>query len=250
MRRINVSGISNDTRFGRFVRLPLRFMPSGMRVPILQGKLRGNQWIVGSSTHGCWLGTYELKKQIAFESLVSQGDVVYDVGANVGFYTLLASVLVGPSGCVVAFEPFNANLHYLRRHLELNSAENVQVVSAAVTATGGDVTFEPGSNRTTGRVSRSGRLQVRGMSLDSGCRGGRFPPPSVIKIDVEGGEADVLRGAKDILKAHRPVIFLATHGFESHETCCAILRTLDYEISSLEQKRVEESSELIAISDE
>lgn len=66
-----------------------------MVVPVLQGSLRGRKWIVGSSNHGCWLGSYEWKKQRLFTRTVSSGDVVFDIGAHVGFYTLLASVLVG-----------------------------------------------------------------------------------------------------------------------------------------------------------
>ena len=59
---INVSVISDRRFFGRTLRLPLRLVPKSAVVPILQGPLRGKRWIAGSSTHGCWLGTYELAK--------------------------------------------------------------------------------------------------------------------------------------------------------------------------------------------
>src|ERR671919_200683 len=102
---INFSAVASNTRAGRLLRAPLNWIPSELSVPILQGALRGKKWVVGSSTHGCWLGSYEYAMRHLFERTVERGDIVYDVGAHVGFYTLLASVLVGPTGRVLAFEP-------------------------------------------------------------------------------------------------------------------------------------------------
>ncbi len=72
---------------------------------VVQGPLRGKRWIAGSSNHGCWLGSYELAKQRKVIELVRPGMVCWDVGAHVGFYTLLFAELVGPLGRVFAFEP-------------------------------------------------------------------------------------------------------------------------------------------------
>jgi predicted methyltransferase len=94
-------------------------------MPILQGKLRGKKWSVGSCSHGCWLGRYEYKKRIIFENTVRQGNTVLDIGAYVGFYTVLASILVGPTGKVHAFEPLPRNLEYIKEHLRLNNITNV-----------------------------------------------------------------------------------------------------------------------------
>src|SRR5580765_1322501 len=101
----NLSGISRETLIGKLLRAPLRLLPRTAAVPILQGPLRGKKWIVGSGTHGCWLGSYEYDKQKLFQKTVRSGDVVYDVGANAGFYSLLASLLVGEKGHVYSFEP-------------------------------------------------------------------------------------------------------------------------------------------------
>src|SRR5690348_9557213 len=105
---------------GRLARAPLRLVPKKMIVPILQGPLRGKKWIAGSSNHGCWLGTYELGTQRLFCRIVKPGDVVYDIGANVGFYTLLASVCAGPSGRVYSYEPLPENIAGLRKHISIN----------------------------------------------------------------------------------------------------------------------------------
>jgi hypothetical protein len=92
---INFSGISNSVLLGRALRLPLRLIPKQAEVRILQGPLRGKRWIAGSSNHGCWLGSYEAAKQRKIIEFLRPGMVCWDVGVNVGFYTLLFAELVG-----------------------------------------------------------------------------------------------------------------------------------------------------------
>jgi hypothetical protein len=110
---LNFSAIPRHAVAGRALRLPLRLIPRSLVVPILQGPLRGARWIVGSATHGCWLGCYERAKQQGFVRILAPGQVVYDLGANVGFYTLLAARRVGPTGEVHAFEPGAENLEFV-----------------------------------------------------------------------------------------------------------------------------------------
>jgi hypothetical protein len=129
---INFSGISCSKFVGQALRLPLRLVPRGAVVPIIQGPLRGRRWVVGSSNHGCWLGSYELAKQRTIIDLVRPGWTCWDVVANVGFYTLLFSQLVGPRGRVVAFEPAPANIPQLERHIRINGCANVDLVKTAV----------------------------------------------------------------------------------------------------------------------
>src|SRR3989442_1960320 len=109
--------VSERTILGRALRFPLKLIPSDASIPILKGPLGGKGWIAGSSIHRCWLGYYEPAKQRAFSAAIESGDVVYDLGANVGLYSLLASFLVGPRGRVFSFEPVPRNLSFLRRHL-------------------------------------------------------------------------------------------------------------------------------------
>ena len=108
---INFSAISDSTFVGMALRLPLRLIPRRAVVRILQGPLRGKRWIVGSSDHGCWLGSYEAAKLKKITELVRPGMVCWDVGANAGLYTLLFAELVGRAGRVFAFEPFLAMLN-------------------------------------------------------------------------------------------------------------------------------------------
>jgi FkbM family methyltransferase len=196
--------------------------------------------------HGCWLGSYEHEKQRLFVQAVRPGGVVYDVGAHVGFYTLLASVLVGSTGRVVAFEPFPRNLGYLRRHLELNRAENVTVVEGAVCDHDGTVRLRDSLGSSQVHVDKRGTLPVRAIMLDGFVYQDHLPPASVIKMDIEGSEAAALRGAMRLLKEKRPLLFLSTHGPEAHAECCRLLVELGYKLAALGGGSVEVCSELVA----
>lgn len=244
---MNFSGISNQTVMGKLMRLPLRLIPSQMRVPILQGRLKGKRWIAGARNHGCWLGSYEYDKQVLFEKIVTEGSIVFDVGAHVGFYTLLASVLVGPKGRVFAFEPFPANFSYLKQHLRLNHITNVTAIAAAVSDSAGTAYFENGTHSSQSHLALQGSLQVETLTLDDLIERGQVSPPDYIKIDVEGAEMLVLSGARALLAKHHPTIFLATHGPELHQQCCQFLSNLGYQLNYIGGSCLEKSDEILAV---
>jgi len=206
----------------------LRLLPQQARVPIVQGPLRGYRWVVGSGVHGYWLGSYEWDKRQVFEATIQPGDVVFDVGANVGFYTLLAAKLVGNTGRVFAFEPAPRNLHYLRQHLALNRVRNAAIWSVAVADRSGTLSFDAGPNSHMGRISTSGEFTVQAVSLDELVTHEDLPPPNVIKMDIEGGEVQALVGARTVLTNHKPIILLATHGASVHQACCELLANCGY----------------------
>jgi FkbM family methyltransferase len=194
--------------------------------------LRGWKWITGSSTHGCWLGTYERETQGVLARLVHEGDVVYDIGANVGFFTLLSAKLAGRGGAVYAFEPLPQNLDVLRRHIALNGA-GARVFDVALSSSSGVARFASGANPSMGRLEEGGDIEVRTETLDGLVTSGQIPPPRAMKIDVEGAEYDVLTGATELLARDRPFILLSTHGYRIHERCCALLGGLGYEIEMI-----------------
>ena len=244
---MNFSGISDKCFPGRLLRSLLKVLPHGTAVPVLQGKLRGYKWIVGSSNHGCWLGSYEYNKQKLFSNTIQPGSVVFDIGANVGFYTLLASELVGPSGCVVALEPWPANVKLLRRHVDMNHCANVTILDCAVGGADGTARFAEGPNNSQGHLSAAGALEIKLVTLDLLVLQKQIPAPDYLKIDIEGAEFEALKGAIDTLAQFHPVIFLATHGSEVHVACCDLLTSLDYQLSPVTGNRVEDASELLAV---
>lgn len=239
--------LTNQSYLGRLLRAPLRLVPPDARLPILRGPLRGKRWIAGSSNHGCWIGSYEARKQELFARHVGAGFVVFDIGAHVGFYTLLASVRSGPRGRVVAVEPVSRNLDYLRRHLEMNSIQNVEVLAVAVSDQIGEVAFQEGWNSSVGRLDATGTSRVRTTTLDELVLSGSVAPPQVIKMDIEGGEAAALRGGKRTLELHHPTIFLATHSASVHGECCSLLHAVGYVLQAVNGGAVETADELLAV---
>ncbi len=217
----------------KIVRLPLRLLPRSAVVRIRSGELRGWRWIAGSSTNGCWLGTYERQVQQLFRQHVHAGAVVLDVGANVGFFTLLASRLAGPAGRVHTFEPLPRNLYYLERHVRLNSLTNVTVEALAVAATSGEAHFRTASHASMGGLRDDGNLHVITASLDDLLASGRIPAPDFIKMDIEGAEGAALRGAARLISGSPLTIVLSTHGYEQHELCWGILRSAGFRLELL-----------------
>jgi FkbM family methyltransferase len=121
------------------------------------------------------------------------GDVFVDLGAYVGPFTLLASRLVGPAGNVVAFEPDPATRELLERNLATNGMANVTVVPYAVGESAGTVRFVA-SGDSAGRIGAEGDVEVRQVALDQFCAEHGIRP-TVMKVDIEGGEAAALGGS-------------------------------------------------------
>jgi FkbM family methyltransferase len=243
---VGSSRFSRATLWGRLLRVPLDMLPADAVVPILRGTLAGSRWIVGSATHGSWLGTYESTKQRVFAASIRPGDVVFDLGANVGFYTLIAAQATGARGKVFAFEPLPRNVAFLRSHLHHNRVTNVEVVEAAVAERSGTAAFEEAASPSMGRIGAGGTLPIRTVSLDELLAEGRIVTAQVLKIDIEGGELRALHGARRLLEEHRPVVFLATHGWQVHEDCCAFLTELGYSLSGIGGEAASDTDELVA----
>lgn len=215
----------------RAIRLPLRLVRPGTVMRILTGPLRGLRWVAGTATHGCWIGTYERETQRVFETWVRPGSVVYDVGANAGFFTLFASRLAGPAGKVYAFEPLPRNIEVLREHVRLNAATNVEIFPLAVSDRIGTARFASADHPAMGGLSERGVLEVETTTLDA--LRGTLAPPAFVKMDIEGAEHAALTGAMEMLRDAKPVILLSAHGYVQHDLCTALLRALGYELDVL-----------------
>jgi FkbM family methyltransferase len=165
---------------------------------------------------------------------VRPGDVVYDLGANVGYYSLAAARRVGPHGRVIAFEPLPDVADVLERHLAVNGIRNVTVERCAVSDEDGEAWFDPGVGSAYGRLSETGRIRVPTVSLDRFCAVRGLPLPNVVKIDVEGAELQALRGAVGILRRARPRVMLSLHTAEMQRECPALLASLGYEFVAVD----------------
>jgi FkbM family methyltransferase len=187
-----------------------------------------------------WRGEHEPEVQNAILAGVRPGAVVYDIGANVGTMALGAAQLVGNLGRVIAFEGDPENIERLREHSTRNGLEDrLRVVHAAVwsrSATDG-IGFRRGApSRSQGGVEADGNRPVLGsgevinvpaVTLDDFVAAGE-PPPQLLKIDVEGGEYEVLRGANTLFARERPLLIAEVHHQGAAEQITAWLTEHQY----------------------
>jgi FkbM family methyltransferase len=217
-----------------------------MRLPIVAGPLRGRWWLPQSRGKILRIlgGSYEPDQTRLFQQHIPSGATVFDVGAHVGYYTVLSAVLTGPRGRVCAFEPNPANHAFLQRHVALNRLDNVAIENAAVSDRNGTAAFSFGTGSGTGRLNNSGTLQVRTLRLDDFCADHDLRP-GFMKIDVEGAELDVLRGAADTVRECHPVIFLSTHGAQVHADCLGWLSERRYSLEPVSGSDLATATEVL-----
>lgn len=213
-------------------------------------------------------GPFNMEAQFAFSDFASWGNrhnrgfatciescreekCVFDVGAHIGLVTMPMSQAIGPEGKVYAFEPSVANRESLENHLALNNIHNVIVVNSLVGSTARDrVDFYESSSvsgmntcapiKNPAQYNKSHRNQI---TLDEFCATNSLLP-SVIKIDVEGFEVSVLKGARTLLAASKPKIFLSIHPQHlvslgsSVDELKALILDMDYNISDINGESV------------
>jgi FkbM family methyltransferase len=159
------------------------------------------------------LGSYELPVQTALFQNVAEGGVVYDIGANVGFFSLLSSRRVGAEGRVYAFEPLPRNVAAIERSARLNGFTWLEVFAKAAGAASGEAELNLARHIGGAMLAsigsppdRRGSIPVEVVAVDDLIRERSLRPPSLVKIDVEGAELEVIRGMEATLRAHRPVL--------------------------------------------
>lgn len=180
------------------------------------------------------LGTYEPHVVAAIRDHVTPGMVAYDLGANAGYVTLLLAATVGDEGRVVAFEPDERSIEALEANIELNDLRRVTLVRKAVSDRTGTTTFASYEYSLVGHIIRPNTAddahlqEVPTVSLDDFVFRQGHPPPDFLKIDVEGSEELVLKGAERVLDEIRPALILETRGGWMWQHVEAIMRRHRY----------------------
>jgi FkbM family methyltransferase len=201
---------------------------------ILHGSGQGLQFNVARSHSAFILGNHELEVQGILATVLKPGRVYYDIGANVGFFAVIAARLVGPSGRVVCFEPLPANARQIEYNAQLNNFSNVVVRAEALGGSNRTEVFQTSVEPTWGMlatvgkkpVQASGQITVDVCTLDSLSEADGLPPPDLIKMDIEGAEAEALEGASETLGRSRPLLVIELHG--TNAAVCAMLDKLGY----------------------
>lgn len=142
---------------------------------------------------------------------VRLGDTVIDAGANIGFFTILLSKLVGETGHVIAVEPSPRNLAKLRANIELNGCTNVEVIDKALSDKSGEMIkfYEnPLDSGMDGCAGEKASFEVLTTTLDALCLD---KTPRLLKLDIEGSETQALRGVKNLAEWHPDFIVCETN---------------------------------------
>lgn len=208
-----------------------RYLPP-IPLPLPKGPLKGRKWLP-SGGFKFFSGNFEPLKTRAIQSLVHEGDVVYDIGAHVGYYTVMMSELAGPTGRVIAFEPNQFNFRHLERHIILNKCDNVRAFPVCVSNTMGTCKFKTRCASVEGHMAEDGDMAVDSVRLDTIVEDGTMPTPTFMKVDVEGAELSLLHGAKSLVSTCRPVILLAVHSGELYDGCKEFLTGLGYRLDAV-----------------
>ncbi|HVE69691.1 MAG TPA: FkbM family methyltransferase [Solirubrobacteraceae bacterium] len=191
--------------------------------------------------HHLLRGTLERPVQDALRRHVAPGAVVYDVGANLGFFSLLAARLTGPDGRVYAFEPVPANAAAVRANAAANGLGRVTVLELALGEVPGraaltvpdDASWAFLERYAPTRAGAGATLEVRVATADALVADGTLEPPGLVKLDVEGAELDVLTGMAETLRAHRPVLIAEMHGHNAEFV--RRVEALGYRVTNLER---------------
>jgi FkbM family methyltransferase len=189
-------------------------------------------------------GSSEPAVQEALHAQLRPGMTFYDLGANIGFFSLIGARLVGATGKVFSFEADPELAKRLRENAWRNKLAWITVEEKAVWAETGSVAFARADtaespDRGLGFVangSTSNTIQVEAVSLDDYVRG--CSPPDFIKCDVEGAEVEVLRGARQLLQGKRPVILCEIHSEENRQILIRELSEAAYQCEPCDENHV------------
>jgi FkbM family methyltransferase len=223
---------------------------------IRRGLGKGLLLDVGDGQLGYLIGNPEPDVDLVLGALLGPELTFYDIGANVGYYTLIGARLVGPTGRVIAFEPAPRHLAKLLHNVALNYLGNVSVRSEALGDADGMGSFAissiPGHHRLAAQTTASDRIvgyvEVSVRRLDGLIEAEKLPLPDFIKMDIEGAEVKALIGAGETLRRSRPALVIELH--DTAREVASLLSEMDYRIYSLMPGREPGGSHIIALPQE
>lgn len=205
----------------------------------LRIRLRRHRWFLWEmvgETDGYTIGT--------FDRLIRDGDVVYDIGANIGLYTRVMRQWLN-AGPIVAIEPMGENFELLEENVRLGGLTDVTTIRAALADYAGEESLQvddvtsgtavldsvSGGQASSGRRSLGLAPRVERVTLyrlDDLIAERQLPPPNMMKIDTEGAEVKVLAGGLRTLERHRPRLAIALHGEDKAEGTLQLLAEVGY----------------------
>jgi FkbM family methyltransferase len=207
--------------------------------PIKGGPIKGLSFLAAKRvfySKWFWNGTFEQETCELLRDKMTPDGIAYDIGANLGYHTLVMAV-AAPRGHVYAFEPIPQVCRILEKNVETNRLPQVTIVGKAVAAEAGSLDLGWDTSLDQAALQfvegehhpRLERIRCEGITLDDFIAEGNRPP-SLLKIDVEGAEVDVLRGGRGALLTHGPDVVCEIHGPEAARGVYDILREWGYDL--------------------
>jgi len=183
-------------------------------------------------------GQREMDHYKMLQEILVPGLKVLDIGANIGYYAIMESLAVGPTGRITAIEPMLPNINMLKRNIALNNANNIEVIHGAVSKSTGTAKMFLSARSNLHTFHREGSaltyldptpVDVPTMTLhDAGKRS--KSRPELIRMDVEGHEVEILRQLVDLArkKIMTPLVIFETHlsRYNKHNDFVPVLKSL------------------------
>jgi FkbM family methyltransferase len=222
------------------IRRALSAFPQSRGIPIIAGPLKGKRLPRESALQNLQMLCGQFEPLVASEILGNSGriNIAYDIGAHVGYMTLVLAERINDGGIVFAFEPVPMNQGFLEKMVNLNGLNGkVRIVPTALGDTAGREKMVIRESPFMNQLESVAAENVKGgptivapvSTLDLFVFAESNPPPDLIKIDVEGAEAKVIAGGMKTLGDFSPVLLLEIHGPENAARSYTLLRNLDYE---------------------
>lgn len=230
--------------YAAFYFLMNRLFRDGSTITIRRGPARGYLWRHHQG-HQPWmpLGLYEPQVARLIATSLQPGDIFFDIGANAGYFTLIAARAVEETGHVTAFEPVPHNARTIRTQIELNGLQSIcRVEEIAIADQTGQAPLQVPARNANAHLANVDAPHIQGTpssttvtiqcsTLDDYLSCGT-PSPTLVKIDIEGAEVLALNGARTLMQSSAAPTFLITaHSKELKEQVTSILTETGYTIS-------------------
>jgi FkbM family methyltransferase len=220
---------------------------------IVSGPLRGYKMVLGLGDRNAYLvNTYEPITVELAQRLCQPGMQILDMGAHVGYFSLLFSVLVGPAGQVYTLEPNPENLKKIKSMIEINGLQNIRVFPFAASDQTGDVQFITENTGSMGHIttlpaeSRDAVVTVRAVRMDDLAFDHGVDRIDLIKMDVEGAELKALAGMSGLIRRCHPTIICEWHPAVAGPNYRTAFEGLGYHCEALEAASATEPFHVLA----
>ena len=222
-RRAIIGRPDNPSRMATLVHNLLnRLSPAKSQILECKGALEGYRMCIDWNRFRSFVyGTWEPEVLQVVTSTIKPGMTVIDIGAHIGYYSLLFAKCVGSAGRIFSFEPLPGNFALLQKNIQLNNLHQVTTFNQAIFSSNREITLtvpDDQPNPGSGSAYIHGGAQefrVEAISVDAFCEESAIRP-DILKMDVEGAEYEVLMGARETISRCRPKLLIELHHFDGN----------------------------------